>query len=72
MRTRNSRPFAPTQPDTATQAGDSRLTTLLRCALEDGRQAGHRVGYVQGWRWGVVCGVVITCLCTAVMSGLLI
>ena len=56
---RTAAPYWPFAPLTSMQLAQ-------RAAWNAGELTGHRVGYVQGWRWGLVCGV-----CAAVAGGLL-
>lgn len=41
-------------------------TDALRNAYFAGHQQGFRKAYVQGWRWGLACGVCTT-LCLAIL-----
>lgn len=40
------------------QAQVERRDALVMAAAAAGRQEGMRAGYTQGWRWGLVCGIV--------------
>ena len=45
----------------------------VRGAFNDGERLGERLGYVRGWRWGVVCGAALAAavLILAKTAGLL-
>lgn len=51
-----------------------RTLNLVHAAVQAGRDEGLRTGYVQGWRWGMVCGIsTVACLAglgLAALSGL--
>lgn len=40
-------------------------TQALRAAWADGEATGFRVGYMKGWRWGLVCGA----FCASIGAG---
>lgn len=42
--------------NTAWQRQAERIDTLVKAAAHDAHARGERQGYLQGWRWGVVCG----------------
>lgn len=40
------------------QAQVEQRDSLLQAAAHEGYRLGERAGYTQGWRWGLVCGIV--------------
>lgn len=46
-----------------------RVRTITRASFDEGRHAGVREGYVQGVKWGAVCGTVATALLAALAFG---
>lgn len=44
----------------------------LRAARAEGESTGYRCGYIDGWRWGTVCGALIGMLtgAGAIVAGL--
>ena len=43
--------------------------TSVQRAVDAARCAGHRNGYISGWRWGAVCGMVFGVLVSALVVG---
>ena len=35
-----------------------RREALMHAARQDGYDLGERIGYMAGWRWGVLCGAI--------------
>lgn len=50
------------------QANDERHWHAVHGAWKDGQAVGERAGYVQGWRWGLVCGAC-ACLAGVLLAG---
>ena len=42
--------------DARISAAAARHGQTVTAAWQDGHDAGERVGYLSGWRWGAVCG----------------
>lgn len=51
-------------------AAELRHRQALDAAGKLGREQGYRLGYVEGWRWGAVCGAIAS-VCFAFALGLL-
>lgn len=49
-----------------------RFEQAIRAARADGECTGYRSGYIDGWRWGTVCGALIGMLtgAGAIVAGL--